>query len=939
MKTAKVVKISLSTIGALLLAIILLILFWLGPTVKMVVQKIGTKALGTEVQIEKLSINPRNGTVNLAGFTVANPEVFGRTNAVSLTSLDIAIDMGSLFSDTVVVHQIKIHSPHFIYEQSAASDNISEFISNIQHFADIDPNAPPKEKSKKSKKPSDPKQVIVELLEINDVQIHLANTEDPKLDIDAGFAQLSISMTNGMINLNDFYVSNPGRLSTTNLFWLDEVSIKLEPSSIYSSNIVIHAINIESPTLFVEQNAETDTVAEFLTIANTLLAKIPTNAPVASATNNDSTMETTALEPTPPAPTVTLNALTLNGLQLNLVNMEDPELDIHLRLDQLSAAPIEGKIELSNFYLTNPKRLQTSNVFSLETVSIEVDPDSLTSKTVVINDVKLLKPHAFLELNKDANTVGEFLKIATGYINRIPMYEIPTLPAPPSSPVSTEKAQNDSNAPAPFELHNLLVDDIQIKLLDTTPTNNIPTAPRTLAGIESVSIKLLDGELRVSNIHIQNSPGFTATNVFHLANIDISLTPSSIYSDQVEINKVFINSLKVDLEQTENSGNVAELQHTLMQFVPNEKDLPARPAQETDPASPASTNAPLLLAEQPAILHHLQLSNLNVNLILPTSTNSTESSMIGMLNPIGKLNPMDKLKTPMNLITGTEQEKIDPNAPMTLVAFDDLNLKPMEGTLSITNMFVSNPPGFSRKKLIHMNEFKINLDPDTLQADTLLIREISIKKPRIRYERQIMSDNIKALQKEIEQAVTRKEILDENSKNTLAKAEEPDPSTDDEVDAEEQKVVIEHLIISGGLVQAKLSALPSIPVPLPTIELNDIGKKEGGASAKEATTEMVDTVYETIIGSVGSATGFAGDALKGAGSMTMGALGGALSGAENLIGRSKDTPEALENSATNSSDEMEPEGKEEPEKPEEPELKEEKKRKKRRVEIRRSALR
>jgi hypothetical protein len=282
MKTMKVLKIFSGLLGVLVLAIILTVLFWLGPTVKMVAQTIGAKALGVPVEIERLSINPRKGIIHLSDLSVENPDLFGQSNAVSIASMDMAIDMGSIFTKTVVVHQVQINSPHFTYEQSPATDNISEFIASIQSFADIDPSAPPeKTKPKKNKsKQKEPKKIIVESLQINDVQVLLANTHDSKLDIGAGFGRFSASMTNGMVRLDNVYVSNPGRLTSPNLFTLDEVEILMEPGSIYSSNVVIDAVNIGNPRLFVEQTADTDTFAELLKIA-TLLAGKDSDQPAA----------------------------------------------------------------------------------------------------------------------------------------------------------------------------------------------------------------------------------------------------------------------------------------------------------------------------------------------------------------------------------------------------------------------------------------------------------------------------------------------------------------------------------------------------------------------------------------------------------------------------------------------------------------------------------
>ena len=895
MTLKKILKILLAGIGVLLLVLVLTFLFWLGPTVKLVAQSIGTKALGTPLTIDRLSINPRKGTIHLTDFAIANPDTFGKSNAVSLASLNVAIDISSIFSQTVVVHQVSINSPHFIYEQSSASDNMNEFIQSIQEFAGFDPSAPPlpktpKEQEKRRKKAEkkarknkgkEPKVVVVESLEINDVSFHLANTDDEQLDFGMGFGQLSVSMTNGTVKLDHFYVSNPGRLETPNLFSLEQFELLLDPDAIYSSNVKVHAINIRKPHAFVEHNPETDTLGEFLKIATVLMAKFPTNAPQNSATN-----ETIAVaepnEPTAPATQVTLGPLTIEDVQIHLVNVGDPELSVQLGFDQLAVAMEKGRVDLDHLFVTNPKRLDSPNLFSLEAVRVDFDSDSLNTATPVLKDIQVRKPYVFLELNNEANTVDELMKIANGFIDRIPTCILPDVLKAPLAPKSEMAGVVGPPAPAapPVELHNLLVDDIQIKLLDTTATQGVPTEPRMLAGIGEISIKLVDGHLHVKGITIPNAEGFLGTNLFHLAGIDISIQPDSLFSDQVIIDNVLIDSPEVHLEQTEESGNVVALQTQLMQFALSANTVvEGKEVPNPEPTEPEEISDPIPLSEQPVMLHQLVITNLAVSLKLPVAITNATAGVFG--GTVGKLNPMGKISFhKLNpLSEGAKEEAVDPNAPLTLIAFQQLSLEPLKGLLQLNGLRISNPPDFSRRDLINIEQFRIDLQPDTLQADTLVIEDILVSCPRLRYERQIRSDNIKALQKEIEKAtVRRKDALEKGE--GIEKTEMADTNLEDD----KQKVIIERVVVDGCIVYAKLSALPSIPIPLPLPELNDIGKEKGGATAAEASMQIFDTFYEEIINAIGNTTGFAGDALKGVGSFGKDAFGTVTGGVVDGVG-------------------------------------------------------
>ena len=708
MKIKKILKFTLIAGMLILLLVLATLLFWLGPTVKTAVETMAPKALGTPVTIEHLSINPRKGTVELSGFVIENQTAYNRSNAVSLAQMNIAIDMGSLFSETVLVHSVQINSPHFTYEQGEASDNINEFIRNLQDFAGIDPNAPapvkasanePAELADEEAEAARP--VIVERLEINDILFHLANTTDPLLDMELGIGQIALSMTNGTVQLKNLSVSNPQRLATPSLFELESISVKLAPESIYA-------------------------------------------------------------------------------------------------------------------------------------------------ETLVIEDVQVVKPHAYLEQNAETTTIGEFLKIAESFTAAAP-----AAPEPPIADTPEPVAEEVKAAAPPIELHNLLVDDIQLNLLDSTNTN-APAGPQSLASIGHISVKLVEGAIAINAITIPNLPaGFTTTNLFQLNGIQVALDPASVFSDQVVIHQVLIDSPLVNLEKTETTGNVAELQHLAAAFTPPAQTPPAASTEIIVIDPPA---APVPLAEQPVVLEKLIVTNLAVNMVFPVDTNAFAGALsfpsFGSLNPLAALGGTDT-----NAVETIEAA----DGQLTLISFDLLTAEPLKGLIQLANLQVGNPEGFANKNIVQLDAFRLGIDPDTLQSDIMLIREILIDNPTIAYERKILTDNIQALKTFIKDATAPPGAED--------KKEPAEPREEEK--EEGQKVVIEHLLVKSGLVKAKLSALPSAPIPLPKIEMRGIGQEKGGTSPTQAATEIGAEFYDAILGAVSSTTGFATDALKGVGALTL----------------------------------------------------------------------
>jgi len=852
MKAKKVVGISFGVLGALVLLLACVVLFWLGPTIKWVAEMIGPKALGTSLTIDKLSINPRKGTVILSGFAIANQVSFGNSNAVALANLDIAIEMASLFSSTVTVQQIRIDSPHFVFEHSSASDNIAEFIESVQDFIGYDPNAPPEPKSKqdKAKTAKDPnkpsKIVIIQYLEINDVQFLLANTDDPQLDVVIGLEQLSVSMTNGMIRLKNLHADNPGRLSSKDLFTLDSVDITLDPATIYSAPLSILDIQIRNPHCYIEWAEDASSGSELLNIAESTMSRVSA-WPIPK--KPDASMETQAIEAPPekePPPPPDLHKLNISDFQFHLINSVDPKLSIQAELDTLDIDLSEGSIKFGRFTISNPGRLATPALFTLAGINVQLDPASLYSPPLSILDVQVRKPYVFLETNPETDTVAELVKVVETILDRLSKNTASTAAATPASPPETK-------TPPSLELHALRVDDIQLMLLDSTPTN-APAEPAMLAGIANISIQFEEGSLQVTDVSIRNPAGFTDTNLFHLGRIDVDIDPESFFSDQVAINRIFIDSPEINIERTGTTGNLTELQKLLISFVPES----------------GATNAPASLAELPVALEILLVTNLAINAILPpldvASTNEPATGPLGSFE-LEKLNPMAYM----------DRESDAAPEEITLLAFDLLSVEPLKGVIKINNLQIGNPPGFANKHLAELQYFQLSLDPGTLLSDTLLIEEILVEEPSIAYERKIRTDNIKALQQIIGNAMVQRE-----------KAMDVAMEEHDLAEPEGQKVIIEHLLVKDGTVRAKISALPTAPVPLPTIEMTDIGKEEGGASLGEASTKIFSAFYDAVIGVVANATGVAGDALKGMGNFTLDALGNVTGTLGELVGKKGD---------------------------------------------------
>ena len=69
---------------------------------------VGSMLTGTKVDVEKISISPFAGDVQVKNFTVGNPEGFHNPIAIKVGKLHIDAGMKSLLSDKVVVEHLEV---------------------------------------------------------------------------------------------------------------------------------------------------------------------------------------------------------------------------------------------------------------------------------------------------------------------------------------------------------------------------------------------------------------------------------------------------------------------------------------------------------------------------------------------------------------------------------------------------------------------------------------------------------------------------------------------------------------------------------------------------------------------------------------------------------------------------------------------------------------
>ena len=233
-----------------------------------------------------------------------------------------------------------------------------------------------------------------------------------------------------------------------------------------------------------------------------------------------------------------------------------------------------------------------------------------------------------------------------------------------------------------------------------------------------------------------------------------------------------------------------------------------------------------------------------------------------------------------------------PKITGTAFNIERLYVNPWTGAVRINAVKLSNPEGFGSAPAFSVASISVDLALSELMSNKLHLKDVTIVDPFASYFSHNGTNNI--------------DMILENVKNVLGEEEEK------EEEPSEMKVIIDHLKVSGTKV--KLMENDMIPpLPIMTIELNDIGKESGGATFDEAWKSISDAFMKgmsSVGDGLGSLGGLLGDGAKsltnmlGEGSKSVtGALGDAASatgdGAKSAVNA---TAEATKNAASGAAD-------------------------------------
>ena len=135
MNKAALRKLALGLGALLLLALVALSLFGgalLGRAVKYGAETFGPRYAKAPVTVGSVEISLFSGRGEVRDLVVGNPAGFSSAPAVTVGRVKIAVEVGSLLSNTVVVEEISVDAPRVNYELSLDGSNINRLLENLK---------------------------------------------------------------------------------------------------------------------------------------------------------------------------------------------------------------------------------------------------------------------------------------------------------------------------------------------------------------------------------------------------------------------------------------------------------------------------------------------------------------------------------------------------------------------------------------------------------------------------------------------------------------------------------------------------------------------------------------------------------------------------------------------------------------------------------------
>ncbi len=371
---------------------------------------------------------------------------------------------------------------------------------------------------------------------------------------------------------------------------------------------------------------------------------------------------------------------------------------------------------------------------------------------------------------------------------------------------------------------------------------NITRITETETVIEGLKVNLWRGNLRLTGLQIGNPEGFESPFFFRLDELSVDLQPRSLNRELTTVDSLIIRGIELNFEYEKllADGNLgALLEQVGSKLEPAEPTPPPPAAEEADKRLRIDYFA---LSDVRLRFHSPAFAGGSEEIIVPSvelrdltlpGEAGQQAVLEAVFETIAGIAEQPSFGRIAAAVGGAEMEQITG----TPVAIGEIQLDPRAGRLIVRNTTIGNPPGYRTAEAFLLAEFRLEIDPESIFDDPLVIRQIVIDKPLVSYEAR--TSNI--LQSNVMDILTR--IREQVAKD------EPEP----EKEAIGPTVHVDRFAFQNARVNFSAGALieQTLSLPMPDLELVDLGKEDGTSPAVQIIDGLIRAFVRLVTRSPG----------------------------------------------------------------------------------------
>lgn len=179
------------------------------------------------------------------------------------------------------------------------------------------------------------------------------------------------------------------------------------------------------------------------------------------------------------------------------------------------------------------------------------------------------------------------------------------------------------------------------------------------------------------------------------------------------------------------------------------------------------------------------------------------------------------------------------------VTLEDVDIELPSGTTmraGLTHLVVENPAGYETAAAVSIPDIRVRVDWNSLWTDTVIVEEVLIVAPAVTFEWSVRGSNLGAIHENV-----KRNTGSDSDDDGREKGEKPEKTREVDKSVHIKKVTVKDAVINVSFTGGQDEVTR---VPLPDLELRDIGNPSGGTTFPQASAVIVDAIYGAILKAV-----------------------------------------------------------------------------------------